>query len=161
MTSYNLYTWMETAKWLWDVVELKICEKAYPCLIVGLEKSDLRYLYLSGLLTEKKLLEKEKAIRQNNAVYSAEEIWIELYQLAQFWVSCAASLYRDSVFMEGLLSAMPPCYQFAWYIMQAGAVKTENPNLFMHKVADAAKAYPNLKELCKMVITEYGKALSV
>lgn len=157
-TSLSINRWMEMAKRLWDVLKLDACEKVYPCLIRGLEKTDLRYLYVSALLQEKKLLEKEKVLsgadESAKAMYSASEIWNELYQMSQYWVSCAASLYREDVFMGDLIKAIPPCYQFGWYIMQANAVKQGNPSLFIQKAADAAKAYPALKELCKKVIRE-------
>ena len=163
MTSLSINRWMELAKRLWDVLELNVCEKVYQCLIRGLEKTDLRYLYISALLQEKKLLEKEKALsggdEASKAIYSASEIWNELNQMSQYWVSCAASLYREDVFMGDLIKAIPPCYQFGWYIMQANAVRQGNPSLFIQKVADAAKAYPALKELCKKVIRE-GEVLS-
>ena len=162
MINLNTYNWMEMAKRLWDVVNLDVCEKAYSCLVCGLEKTDLRYLYISALLMEKKLLEKEKRLERvlsgadgtYEAMDSAEEIWNELFQMSQYWVSCAASLYREDVFMGDLISAIPHCYQFGWYIMQAGAVRQGNPGLFIQKVADAAKAYPALKELCKKVMRE-------
>ena len=158
MTSLSINRWMEMAKRLWDVMELEVCEKVYPCLICGLEKTDLRYLYVSALLQEKKLLKKEMALENaeefSNEMYSAPEIWNELYQMSQFWVSCAASLYKEDVFMGDLIKAIPPSYQFGWYIMQANAVKNNNLSLFRQKVADAAKAYPALKELCKKVIKE-------
>ena len=158
MTSLSINRWMEMAKRLWDVLKLNVCEKVYPCLIRGLEKTDLRYLYISALLQEKKLLEKEKVLSGGDesakAMYSAQEIWNELYQMSQYWVSCAASLYREDVFMSDLIKAIPPCYQFGWYIMQANAVRQGNHSLFIQKVADAAKAYPALKELCKKVIRE-------
>ena len=160
MTDLNTYHWMEMAKRLWDVLKLDVCEKAYSCLVRGLERTDLRYLHISALLMEKKLMEKEKMLEKvlsgaDEAVEemdSSEEIWNELYQMSQYWVSCAASLYREDVFMGDLISAIPHCYQFGWYIMQAGAVKNDNTSLFVHKVADAAKAYPALKELCKKVM---------
>ena len=158
MTSLSINRWMELAKRLWDVMELNACEKVHLCLIRGLEKTDLRYLYISALLQEKKLLEKEKVLsggdEASKAMYSAPEIWNELNQMSQYWVSCAASLYREDVFMGDLIKAIPPCYQFGWYIMQANAVRQANHSLFIQKVADAAKAYPALKELCKKVIRE-------
>ena len=164
MTSLSINRWMEMAKRLWGVMELNSCEKVYPCLIRGLEKTDLRFLYISALLQEKKLLEKEKVLsgadESSKAMYSAPEIWNELYQMSQYWVSCAASLYREDVFMGDLIKAIPPCYQFGWYIMQANAVRQGNHSLFIQKVADAAKAYPTLKELCKKVIRE-GEAISI
>ena len=82
------------------------------------------------------------------------ELWEKVNQIAQYWVSCAASLYREDVFLSDLIQAIPPAYRFGWYIMQANAVKDEDHSLFLHKVADAAKAYPVMKELCKRVITE-------
>ena len=170
MTDLNTYNWMEMAKRLWDIMKLDACEKAYSCLVRGLERTDLRYLHISALLMEKKLLEKEKVLSDAEKIisgqesssatkdamteFTAEEIWNDLYQMSQYWVSCAASLYREDVFMGNLIGAIPQCYQFGWYIMQANAVKNENTSLFLHKVADAAKAYPAFKELCKKVIRE-------
>ena len=158
MTGFGIYRWTETAKRLWDVVELDVSEKIYSCLIRGLEKTDLRYLYISALLMEKKLLEKEKVLTGKDdslkVMYAAPEIWNELYQTAQYWVACAAMLYREDVFTSDMIKALPPAYQFGWYIMQANAVKQINPGLFIQKVADAAKVYPALKELCKKVIRE-------
>ena len=160
MTALSIYRWMELAKRLWDVLKTDVCEKVYSCLIRGLERTDLRYLYISALLQEKKLLEKEKVLQDamavSNEMYPASEIWNELFQMSQYWVSCAASLYREDVFMGDLIKAIPPCYQFGWYIMQANAVQSTDPGLFIRKVADAAKAYPALKELCKKVIRERG-----
>ena len=170
MTDLNMYHWMEMAERLWGVLKLETCEKAYACLARGLEKTDLRYLHISALLMEKKLLEKEKVLsdaagtgsgqgswtvaEDRMTEFTVEKIWNDLYQMSQFWVSCAASLYREDVFMGDLIGAIPHCYQFGWYIMQANAVKNQNTSLFLRKVADAAKAYPAFKELCKKVIRE-------
>ena len=150
MPELSTYSWMELAKRLWALVPLKVCETAYVCLIRGLEKTDLRYIYLSALTVEKRLFFEEEQGWLTSL--SPDEIWEKLNHLSQYWVSCAASLYREDVFMGELISAIPPCYQFGWYIMQANAVKNINLSLFLHKTADAAKAYPALKELCKKVI---------
>ena len=103
------------------------------------------------------IAENETAEEADTIIYtwqtlSTEELWEKLYQIAQYWVSCAASLYREAVFMGELIQAIPPAYRFGWYIMQANAVKDEDYNLYLHKVADAAKAYPVMKELCKNII---------
>ncbi len=153
MTGVSIYDWIESAQRLWDVSSLKVCEKIYLCLIKGLEKTDLRYLYVSALFMGKKLDEKEKNA-ELLASSGADEVWNELFELSQYWVSCAATLYKEEVFMSNLIQALPPAYRFGWYIMQAGAVKNQDRSLFLRKVADAAKAYPALKELCKKVITE-------
>ena len=150
MPELSMYGWMELTKRLWALVPLKVCETAYVCLVRGMEKTDLRYLYLSALTVEKRLLSEEEQGALASLV--PDEIWDRLNQLSQYWVSCAASLYREDVFLGDLLSAIPPCYQFGWYIMQANAVKNVNLSLFLHKTADAAKAYPAMKELCKKVI---------
>ena len=154
MPELSIYSWIETAKRLWALVSMETCEKAYVCLIRGMEKTDLRYPYLGALMTEKRLLAKtnqEEAWR----LLPLSELWNRLSLLSQYWVSCAASLYREEVFMGELIGIIPPCYQFGWYMMQAGAVKEENLGLFLRKVADAAKAYPELKEPCKTIIEEY------
>ena len=112
-------------------------------------------------MLEKKLLVKEEKLlrRQEGAkapaddiTFTAEQVWEELYQLSQYWVSCAASLYKEDVFMSDLIQALPPTYRFGWFIMQANALKASSQGLYLQKLADAAKAYPALKELCKMVI---------
>lgn len=148
LAGQNIYNWLELAKQIFQAADPVVCEKAYMCLQRGLEKTDLRYLYVNALFLEKRLLGAE------TDMYPAERIWKELYQLAQCWVSCAAMLYREDVFMGELFTALPPCYQFGWLILQANALKGNDPGAFIHKVADAAKAYPNLKELCKKVIRE-------
>ena len=150
MPELSVYSWMELAKRLWALMPLKVCETAYVCLVRGLEKTDLRYIYLSALTMEKRLFSEEE--QEALTSLTQDEIWDRLNLLSRYWVSCAASLYREDVFMGDLISAIPPCYQFGWYIMQANAVKNTNLSLFLHKVADAAKAYPELKELCKKVI---------
>ena len=151
MTALSTYDWMEMAGRLWAALPVKTCEKAYRCLMRGLEKTDIRYIYISALLMEKKLLARERELLDGAG---SDVIWSELSQLSQYWVSCAASLYREDVFMGDLIRAIPPAYQFGWYIMQANALKSTNPGLFLTKVADAAKAYPVMKELCKKVIIE-------
>ena len=206
MDSLSAYEWMELARRLWAEMALETCESAYLCLIRGLEKSELRFLFLSALMMEKRLLsepapQEDKASGQEEAaadpqtrtaadpaeepdtgtgvqwaspddgdtepeqtgdaeespqsawqLLTVEELWDRLSQLSQYWVSCAASLYREDVFLGDLIEAIPPAYRFGWYIMQANAVKNENDSLFLRKVADAAKAYPVMKELCKQVM---------
>lgn len=204
------YDWMEMARKLWMQVSIDVCEKAYLCLIRGLEKTDVKYTFISALMMEKRLFvniapEQEKsALEVGNTDVSilpaateggekaedtetsampetakgedttkpaqeasltarkpqpawmsltAEELWDKLDQLSQYWVSCAAALYREEVFVTDLFRNLPSAYQFGWYIMQANAVKSQNTNLFLIKVADAAKAYPAMRELCKKVIT--------
>ena len=202
MDSLSTYEWMEMARRLWAEMALETCESAYLCLIRGLEKTELRFLFLSALMMEKRLLsepapQEDKASGQDKAaanpqtetaegpddgtgvqwaapddgdaeqeqtadaeesprsawqLLTVEELWDRLSQLSQYWVSCAASLYREDVFLGELIEAIPPAYRFGWYIMQANAVKNENNSLFLRKVADAAKAYPLMKELCKQVM---------
>ena len=212
LDSLSAYEWMEMAKRLWAEVDLETCESAYLCLIRGLEKTELRFLFLSALMMEKRLLSdpalqedetsglgeadlqadrkgnktEGKVEDSDNAIgtqwvlpdnvdtdadtesgqttdegdsprfmwqfLTTEELWDRLNQLSQYWVSCAASLYREDVFMGKQIEAIPPAYRFGWYIMQANAVRKENTRLFVNKVAEAAKAYPVMKELCKQVI---------
>ena len=216
MDSLSAYEWMELARRLWAELAMETCESAYLCLIRGLEKTDLRFLFLSALMMEKRLLSEpepkddgvsgsdEAAVdlqadtKENKAedkvedsdngigtqwilpddvdtdadtdteseqttdggdsprftwqFLTTEELWDRLNQISQYWVSCAASLYREDVFMGKQIEAIPPAYRFGWYIMQANAVRKENARLFVNKVAEAAKAYPVMKELCKRVI---------
>ena len=202
MDSLSAYEWMELARRLWAEMALETCESAYLCLIQGLEKTELRFLFLSALMMEKRLLselapQEDKTSGQDEAAVdlqtetaeepddgtgvqwaapddgnteqkqtddaeeslrfawqflAVEELWDRLSQISQYWVSCAASLYREDVFLGDLIEAIPPAYRFGWYIMQANAVKNENNSLFLRKIADAAKAYPLMKELCKKII---------
>ena len=173
MDSLSAYEWIEMARRLWAEMALETCESAYLCLIRGLEKTELRFLFLSALMMEKRLLsepapQEDKAFGLDEAaadpqtaaegplftwqLLTVEELWDRLSQISQYWVSCAASLYREDVFLGDLIEAIPPAYRFGWYIMQANAVKNENNSLFLRKVVDAAKAYPIMKELCKQVI---------
>ena len=137
---------MEMLGRLWQCLEEEVCEKVYLCLIRGIEKNDIKYIYISAIRMEKKLL-----IRQDEMT-EVEEIWQELLALAQHLVVCASFLYKEDVFLGEMVKAIPPSYQFGWYIMQADTVRKENLHLFFMKVADAAKAYPIMKELCKKII---------
>ena len=56
MDSLSAYEWMELARRLWAEMALETCESAYLCLIRGLEKTELRFLFLSALMMEKRLL---------------------------------------------------------------------------------------------------------
>lgn len=145
MEDISLYEWMGTAEKLFSIAEPAVCEKAYRVLAAGLNSTDIRCLWLNGLRLEKEL-----------ATSPPEDgaLWEALLRWAQCRVSCAATLYREDVFMGGLLGAIPPAYQAAWYIMQANAVKNSDRSLFLHKIADAAKAYPALKEVCKRLLRE-------
>ena len=158
MRDMAIYEWINRADGLMRSVPLKTCELIFNCLSRGLKKENLRFLYLNGLILEMRLLkpaEEDLASAQSfGSNLSAEKVWEALLLLSQYWIACAASLYREEVFLSDLIQAIPPAYQFAWYIMQAKSVKDQDAGLFRRKVADAAKAYPVMKELCKKVITE-------
>lgn len=142
----SIYDWMELTRRLWQCLDEKACETVYLCLTKRIEKKDIRYIYISALWQEKQLAGRKEEMTE------PEEVWAALYHLAQYWVSCAASLYREDVFMGDLIGAIPPAYQFGWYILQAKAVKEQDCHLFIRKIADAAKVYPAMKELCKKVM---------
>ena len=166
LTEINTYEWIGLARSLWSKSSLETCEDAYFCLSRDLDKTDIRYIFLSGLMLEKQLLEAiapqpdtelQDAVPKSASQplwlsYTTDQLWEKLNQLSQYWVSCAASLYREDVFMGELIQAIPPSYRFGWYIMQANAVKDKDHNLFLRKVTDAAKTYPAMKEVCKRLI---------
>ncbi len=142
----STYDWMRMAENLWKHLDVEICKTVYSCLTKGLRDDDIRHVYISALWAEKQLLAAEGELAD------AEEIWEKLYDVAQYWIACGILLYREEVFMGELISALPAPYRFGWYILQANAVKGENTRVFIHKIAEAAKAYPLMKELCKKVM---------
>lgn len=146
MDEVSIYEWMEMSKRLWVLLDEETSESAYLCLVKGLEKSDIRFLHVSALWMEKRLLDRDLEVMK------AEEIWNGMYMVAQYWVSCAATLYKESIFMGNLIEAIPPAYRFGWYILQAKSVEESNTSAYIRKLADAAKAYPVMKELCKKVM---------
>lgn len=147
----HAYEWMEIVNRLMDKLDTAEREWLYLALTKGLDKKDIRFLTATALWTEKNLPDAESQ--------GAKEIWKGLYHAALCWMSCAALLYREDVFMGDLIDAVPPQYQFAWYMMQANAVREKSSSLFIQKVSEAAKAYPAMKELCKKVIREYSEIL--
>lgn len=142
----SAYDWMRMAENLWKHLDLEACKTVYSCLTKGLGENDIRFVYISALWKEKQLLADEEKLTD------AGKIWEKLYEAAQHWISCGASLYREEVFTGELMSAIPAPYRFGWYILQANAVKGQNDRLFIQKLAEAAKSYPIMKELCKKVM---------
>lgn len=140
----RVYEWMQIAERFMGEFSLRESEDVYLVLIQDLEKRDIRFLYLTALWMEKRLLESEEI----------QDEWKELYQMALYWSSCAAFLYKEEVFLGDMIEAIPARYQFAWYILQANGFKENNLRQFIRKIADAAKAYPAMKELCKAVIRQ-------
>ncbi len=141
----RVYEWLQIAERLMENFTLKESEDVYLVLIRDVERKDIRFLYLTSLWMEKRLLEGDKV----------QDEWKELYNLALYWSSCGAFLYKEDVFMGDMIEAIPPRYQFAWYILQANSCKGNNSKQFIRKIADAAKAYSPMKELCKNVIKKY------
>lgn len=115
-------------------------------LNTGIREKRYSFLYLTAFWMQKRILE-------TNNKESADD-WNDIYQLALYWISCGSFLYKEDVFTGDLIEAIPAEFQFAWYILQANALREVSESAFIHKVADAAKAYPVMKELCKKVITE-------
>ena len=142
------YEWIQIAPKLLNQFELEDREIIYVVLSNELNKKDIKFLYLTALWMEKQLLENQEA--DNN------DEWKRLYNVALHWISCAMFLYKEEVFTSDLIEAIPPQYQFAWYIVQANALKDNNNYLFIQKVAEAAKSYSIMKELCKKIIIEYS-----
>lgn len=145
--------WIQLTEAIFDKFEKKDCENVYQVLIQGLQKNEIRFLYITGLWMEKKLLEISDFEQEYDDL---DELWSKVYEIASLWVGCAAMLYRESVFQgeEKLQSALPGKYQFAWLIYQANAVK-QYPKHFVKKVAEAAKAYLKMEKVCKYILGCY------
>lgn len=146
--------WIRLTEVIFDKLEKKDCENVYGVLRKDLQKNDIRFLHITGLWIEKKLLE----ITDFDEVYDEfSEAWSQVYELASLWVGCAAMLYRETVFQgeEKLQSALPGKYQFAWLIYQANVVKGY-PKNFVKKVAAAAKSYLKMEKVCKYILKTYA-----
>lgn len=144
--SVRAYEWIQTVKRLLDNFTLEESETVYLTLVRELEKKDIRFLYLTAFWMQKRALEMKN--------WESRDCWDDLYQLALHWISCGSLLYREEVFTGAYIEAIPVEFQFAWYILQANALREVSKSSFIHKVADAAKVYPAMKELCKKVITD-------
>ncbi len=146
--------WIQLTEIIFREFETKNCKNVYEVLVQDLPKNDIRFLHITGLWMEKKLLD----IADLEEMYDDfEELWSQVYEIASFWVSCAAMLYRETVFQgeEKLQSALPGKYQFAWLIYQANAVKLY-PREFIKKVAAAAKSYLKMEKVCKYILKSYS-----
>lgn len=142
--------WIRLTEVIFDKFKMKDCENVYCVLVESLQKNDIRFLYITGLWREKKLLE----INDFNEAYDdLDDVWNQVYELASLWVSCAAMLYQETIFQgeETLQSALPGKYQFAWLIYQANAGKM-HPKHFAKKVAEAAKVYLKMEKVCKYIL---------
>lgn len=149
----RIHEWITLSEALFEQMPEESCENVYQVLARGLKNTDIRFLHLTALQLEKRLLARDWQRGERDAS-EMEELWREMYRIASLWVSCAASLYRDDVFRGGLQSALPPRYQFAWLIFQANAVRTE-PFSFVRKIAEAAKAYLRMEKVCKCILQYY------
>lgn len=148
INKYRIYEWIQIVENLMKRFDLEESEKVYLTLINGLDKKSIKFLYLTALWMEKRLLEKPCEEIKNE--------FQELYQVALHWISCGMFLYKEDVFTSSLIEAIPARYQFAWYVLQANNLKENNKYLFIQKVSEAAKAYPEMKELCKQIIQKYS-----
>lgn len=72
MDNLSVYEWMELARRVWLEAAVETCESAYLCLIRGLDRGELRFFYLSGLMMEKRLLS-ETAPEKNDALEAPKE----------------------------------------------------------------------------------------
>lgn len=150
LSDVRIHEWIALAEALYEQLPEEDCENVYQVLIRGLENTDIRFLHLTALRLEKRLLSRNMKL-ENLDYLNMEEIWNELYRIASLWVSCAAMLYQDGVFQGGLQSALPARYHFAWLIFQANAVKSDTRS-FVRKIAEAAKAYLRMEEVCKYLL---------
>jgi len=153
LSEVRFYEWITLAEALFEQMPEKDCENIYQVLIRGLEKTDIRLLSITALRLEKNLLARNMKL-ENLDFIIMEEIWKELYRIARLWMSCAAMLYRESVFQSEMQSMLPAKYQFAWLIFQAQVVKEDSRN-FVRKIAEAAKAYLRMEEVCKYILRYY------
>ena len=63
-------------------------------------------------------------------------------------------LYQESVFQSQMQTALPPRFRFAWVILQANVVKIDKRS-FVRKIAEAAKAYLKMEDVCKYILKYY------
>lgn len=150
LSDVGIHDWITLTEALFDQFPNEDCENVFQVLSQGMAQTDIRMMHLIGLQLEKRLLDTNMNL-ENPDYLGMEEIWKELYRIASLWVSCAAMLYQDSVFQGELQSALPPRYRFAWLVFQANAVK-EDIRSFVRKVAEAAKAYLTMNEVCRYIL---------
>lgn len=152
----GILEWIQLTEALFEQMSENDCENMYQVLSRGLEKSEIRMLYLMGLRLEKHLLNQKLKLEQSSlGDLEMKNLWKELYQIASLWMSCAGKLYQEQVFQSELQSALPPKYRFAWFIFQANAVKGDIRN-FVRKIAEAAKAYLKMEDICKSILRYCG-----
>lgn len=149
----RIQEWIQLTEALFEQFEEKDCENVYQVLTRDLPQTDIRFLHITALRLEKHLLSRNMKL-ENIGYIESEEVWKELYRIAQLWVSCAAMLYREDVFRGELQSALPGCYQFSWHIFQANAVKADSI-LFVRKIGEAAKCYLKMEDVCKYMLRCY------
>lgn len=149
--STGINEWQRLSEALFDTLSEEDSEHAYQVLTKGMPQSDMRFLHITGLRLEKRLL-KRNLKPESMDCPDMEEIWQELYRIASLWVSCAAMLYQERVFQDSVLqSALPARYQFAWMIFQANTVKADTLS-FARKIAEAAKSYIAMEDICKYIL---------
>lgn len=153
MGEVRIHEWITLTEALFDQMPEKDCENIYQVLTKGMDNTDIRFLHITALRLEKRLLERNMKL-ENLEYFDMDEVWKELYRIAGLWVSCAAMLYRENVFQSELQSALPARYQFAWLIFQANAVRANDVS-FVRKIAEAAKTYLKMEEVCKYILRYY------
>ena len=149
-----IYDWMVLSESLFDSSSAEDCEYIYRVLIRGMEQEDFRVLYLTGLRLEKKLLATWFSDKKEYLGENYEVIWQAVYRIANLWIGCAAMLYQESVFQSQMQTALPPRFRFAWVILQANVVKIDKRS-FVRKIAEAAKAYLKMEDVCKYILKYY------
>ncbi len=154
MEDTTIYDWMVLSESLFDSSSAEDCEYIYRVLIRGMEQEDFRVLYLTGLRLEKKLLATWFSDKKEYLGENYEVIWQAVYRIANLWIGCAAMLYQESVFQSQMQTALPPRFRFAWVILQANVVKTDKRS-FVRKIAEAAKAYLKMEDVCKYILKYY------
>lgn len=154
MEDTTIYDWMRLSESLFDESLEEDCEHVYQVLTRDLEQNDFRMFYLTGLRLEKKLFVTWFSDKKEYLAENYEVIWQAVYQIANLWISCAAMLYQESVFQTQMQTVLPPRFRFAWIILQANVVKTDKRS-FIRKIAEAAKAYLKMREICKYILEYY------
>lgn len=150
MSETGIHEWIRLTEALYLHFSSEDCEKVYNVLSKGFVQTDIRMMHLMGLQLEKRLISCDINL-ENPDYLEMEEIWRELYRIASLWVGCASMLYQEKVFQGELQSALPPRYHFAWLIFQAGAVKNDTRS-FVRKIAEAAKVYLAMNEVCRFIL---------
>ncbi|MDD2973363.1 MAG: glycosyltransferase [Lachnospiraceae bacterium] len=159
LTGERIDNYLHMVETLTERLSMGDCQAMSHVLMGGMPQSDIRYRYIQGLMLEKELSER-RTQRKTSCGDGEEpedgihEDWNDVVKIAKLWLGCAEELYREEIFSGERQSALPAKYQFSWLICQ-GQITEQDKSQQMRYIAEAAKAYLPMGELCK----EYLKAL--